>query len=138
MRGFAAFVLISLPLVAGAETAVERGEYLVQGPAGCGNCHTPLGPEGFVWDQDLGGRLVEENEMFAAYAPNITPGGRVAEWSDAELALAIREGLRPDGSLIGPPMPFAVYRGLSDTDLDAIVAYLRTVPAVDNTVPASV
>ena len=59
--------------------------------------------------QELGGRLVDENEMFTAIAPNITPGARVTEWSDAELAKAIREGIRPDGSLIGPPMPFAMY-----------------------------
>lgn len=115
-----------------AETLVERGEYLVQGIAGCGNCHTPMGPNGPVWEQDLGGRLVEKIDAFAAIAPNITPGGRVASWSDAELARAIREGIRPDGSLIGPPMPYAMYRGLSDRDLSAIVAYLRTVPAVEN------
>ncbi|MGB1388885.1 MAG: c-type cytochrome, partial [Paracoccaceae bacterium] len=115
-----------------AETLVERGEYLVQGIAGCGNCHTPMGPNGPVWEQDLGGRLVEKIDAFTAIAPNITPGGRVASWSDAELARAIREGIRPDGSLIGPPMPYAMYRGLSDRDLSAIVAYLRTVPAVEN------
>lgn len=122
---------------AAAETPEERGAYLVQGPAGCGNCHTPLGPEGPVWSMDLGGRLVEDSPAFTAYAPNITPGGPIADWSDAELARAIREGIRPDGSVIGPPMPFSMYRGLSDEDLGAIVAYLRTVPAVDNIVPAS-
>lgn len=120
-----------------AETPIERGEYLVRGPAGCGNCHTPMGPNGFVTEQELGGRLVEDIEAFTAYAPNITPGGRVAQWSDAELKKAIREGLRPDGSVIGPPMPFSMYRGLADADLDAIVAFLRTVPAVDNSTPPS-
>ena len=122
---------------AAAETPEERGAYLVQGPAGCGNCHTPLGPEGPVWSMDLGGRLVEDGPAFTAYAPNITPGGPIADWSDAELARAIREGIRPDGSVIGPPMPFTMYRGLSDEDLGAIVAYLRTVPAVENILPAS-
>lgn len=122
---------------AGAETLLERGEYLVQGPMGCGNCHTPIGPEGFDFDADLGGRLVVDAPVFTAFAPNITPGGVVADWSDAELARAIREGIRPDGSLIGPPMPFTVYRGLSDDDLAAVVAYLRRVPAVESTLPAS-
>ena len=46
-------------------------------------------------------------------------------------------GLRPDGSLIGPPMPFAIYLGLSDDDMQSIVAYLRTVPAVEGDLPAS-
>ena len=123
--------------LAHAETPIERGEYLVRGPAGCGNCHTPMGPNGFLTEQELGGRLVEDIEAFTAYAPNITPGGRVAQWSDAELKKAIREGLRPDGSVIGPPMPFSMYRGLADADLDAIVAFLRTVPAVDNSTPPS-
>jgi mono/diheme cytochrome c family protein len=124
--------------LAHAESPVERGEYLVRGPAGCGNCHTPMGPNGFVMEEELGGRLVDDNEAFTAYAPNITPGGRIAQWSDADLKKAIREGLRPDGSLIGPPMPFAVYRGLADSDLDAIVAFLRTVPSVESQTPASV
>ncbi len=115
-----------------AEPSIERGEYLVRGIAGCGNCHTPLGPDGFVMEQELGGRLVEQNEMFTAIAPNITPSGSVAEWSDAELARAIREGIRPDGSLIGPPMPFPMYRGLGDDDLASIVMFLRTLPAVDH------
>lgn len=135
--GLTAFVTAMACSAAQSETLVERGEYLVQGPGGCGNCHTPLGPDGPIWSQDLGGRLVEKNEAFTAYAPNITPASRIAEWSDAELARAIREGIRPDGSLIGPPMPFAMYRGLSDSDVNAMVAYLRSTAPVDNDVPAS-
>ncbi|OWU73041.1 cytochrome C [Marinibacterium profundimaris] len=115
-----------------ADAQLERGEYLVNGIMGCGNCHTPMGPEGPVPGMELAGRLVEDNDAFTAIAPNITPAGRVADWSDAELARAIREGIRPDGSLIGPPMPYTFYRGLSDSDLAAVVAFLRTVPAVEN------
>ena len=82
-----------------AETPVERGVYLVQGPAGCGNCHTPIGPQGPDMARDLTGRVVEDNPAFRAVAPNLTPAGRISGWTDAELARAIREGLRPDGSL---------------------------------------
>ncbi len=97
-----------------------------------------MGPAGFVMEQEMAGRLVEDTPwMFTAWAPNITPGARIAEWSDAELARAIREGIRPDGSLIGPPMPFSMYRGLGDEDLAAVVAFLRTLPAVGNELPAS-
>jgi mono/diheme cytochrome c family protein len=117
---------------ANAAPSVERGDYLVNSIAACGSCHTPLGPEGYVATQELGGRLVEETPAFTAIAPNITPAGRVKDWTDAELAKAIREGVRPDGSVIGMPMPFEVYKGLSDTDLASIVMYLRTVPAVEN------
>lgn len=120
-----------------AEPSLERGEYLVRGPAGCGNCHTPQGPNGPDMANELGGFLVEKNEMFEAWAPNITPGGPVSGWSDAELARAIREGIRPDGSVIGPPMPIVLYRGLSDDDLMSMVMFLRTVPASDIVTPAS-
>lgn len=120
-----------------ADSLVQRGEYLVTGPGGCGNCHSPMGPDGFIQGKELAGRLVDKNPAFTAVAPNITPGGRVADWSDEELGRAIREGIRPDGSLIGPPMPFAMYRGISDDDLAAMVAYLRTVPAVEQDNPAS-
>jgi mono/diheme cytochrome c family protein len=132
--------LAALLLAAGAANAapsVERGEYLVRGPAGCGNCHSPMDANGFIDGMELAGRLVEDNDQFTAIAPNITPAARIAQWSDAELRRAIREGIRPDGSLIGPPMPFTMYRGLSDTDLDSIVAFLRTVKPVENEVPAS-
>jgi hypothetical protein len=50
---------------------------------------------------------------------------------------AIREGLRPDGSLIGPPMPFTMYRGLSDDDLASVVMFLRTLPATPSDLPKS-
>jgi mono/diheme cytochrome c family protein len=133
--GALAGAILAVPAV--AETPVERGEYLVRGIMGCGNCHTPIGALGFETDKELAGRLVEDGEAFTAFAPNITPAGPVADWSDAELARAIREGIRPDGSLIGPPMPFAMYRGLGDEDLAAVVAFLRTLPAVENEVPES-
>lgn len=122
---------------AGAETPVERGAYLVEGPAGCGNCHTPIGPDGPDMARALTGRVVEDNPQFLAVAPNLTPAGAIGEWSDEALARAIREGVRPDGSLIGPPMPFEVYRGLSDSDTAAIIAYLRALPAVASDLPTS-
>ncbi|WP_425046436.1 c-type cytochrome [Primorskyibacter sp. S87] len=86
---------------------------------------------------EFGGFMVEKNPAFEAWAVNITPGSRVANWSDDELARAIREGIRPDGSVIGPPMPIGLYRGISDDDLYSMVAFLRTVPASANTTPTS-
>ncbi|MEP2533990.1 c-type cytochrome [Shimia sp.] len=129
--------LVTSAHFAAAEVSVERGEYLVRGPAGCGNCHTPQTPNGPDMDNELGGFIVEKSAAMEAWAVNITPGSRVADWSDAELAKAIREGIRPDGSVIGPPMPIGLYRGLSDDDLHSIVAFIRTVPASDNVTPFS-
>lgn len=117
---------------AAAAPSLERGTYLVEGPAGCGNCHTPQGPEGPLPGMALAGMMVDKNGAFTAVAPNITPGSRIADWTDAELARAIREGIRPDGSVIGPPMPIGLYRGLSDDDLMSMVMYLRQVAAVEH------
>jgi cytochrome c553 len=138
MRNVVMFGLAALMSVGGAMTSaqaapsVERGDYLVNSIAGCGNCHTPLGPNGPEMDKALSGRLVEQSDQYTAIAPNLTPAGEIKDWTDAQLMKAIREGIRPDGKVLGPPMPFEVYKGLSDSDLSSIVMYLRTVPAVEN------
>jgi mono/diheme cytochrome c family protein len=131
--------------VAVAQTPVERGRYLVESIVACGNCHTPQGPNGPIMNRALsGGPPIMEPGAFTAMPSNITPDPEtgIGKWTDAELKLAIREGKRPAhspnaGSIIGPPMPFEQYRMLADADLDAIVAYLRTVPAISNKVPKS-
>lgn len=118
---------------------VARGRYLVEGIAGCGNCHTPKGPQGDLPGRNLAGGMVIEEPAFRAIGPNITPDPEtgIGRWTDAQLARAIREGIRPDGSVIGPPMPFELYRGISDADLAAMIAYLRTVPPVRSAVARS-
>jgi mono/diheme cytochrome c family protein len=133
----AAIVLAATALSpsASAQAAdAARGRYLVEGIAGCGNCHTPNGPTGKVAGMNLAGGLVEENKAFRAVASNITPDREtgIGAWTDAEIGRAIREGISRDGRVMGPPMPFELYRALSDDDLAAIIAYIRTVPAVRN------
>ena len=128
---------------------LERGRYLVETVAFCGVCHNSRGPNGqMIPGMELaGGRVMPLNEMrtvlsnippgdIRAVVPNITPDPEtgIGRWTDAQIATAIREGRRPDGSIIGPPMPIALYRGLSDHDLTAIVTYLRTVPPKRNAV----
>lgn len=117
-----------------AQSPLERGRYLVEGIAGCGNCHTPNGPAGKVAAMNLAGGLVEDNKAFRAVAPNITPDRDtgIGAWSDAEIARAVREGIGRDGRVLGPPMPFPLYRGIADADMAAMIAYLRSVPAVRN------
>jgi len=128
-----------------AQTQVERGKYLVESIMGCGNCHTPVGPNGPILDKALsGGPPIEEGKLFTALPSNITPDPEtgIGKWTDAEIKTAIRQGKRPPnaqngGTLIGPPMPFGQYRGIADADIDAVVAYLRTVPPVKNAVEKS-
>lgn len=126
---------------ANAETLLERGTYLMQSIVACGNCHTPKGPNGEIPGMELAGMApFEKTPGFDANAPNITPDPEtgIGTWTDEQIIASIREGKRPDGSIIGPPMPIALYRGLSDNDVKAIVAYLRNVKPVKNEIPPSV
>ena len=124
-----------------AESLLERGTYLMRGIVACGNCHTPMGPNGPIGDKELsGGMLIHEPGVFDVHGPNITSDREtgIGAWTNEQIVTAIREGKRPDGSVIGPPMPFEQYRHMSDRDVQAIVAYLRSVPAVRSTTPKNV
>lgn len=116
---------------ANAESRLERGRYLMQSIVACGNCHTPQGPDGPMSGMELAGGLKIEDKPFTAIASNITPDREtgIGKWTDAQIITAIREGRRPDGSIIGPPMPIGLYRGMSDNEARAIVACLRSLPA---------
>lgn len=129
--------LAAVSFSASAETQLQRGKYLMEAVAACGNCHTPQGPKGPVAEKTLAGGLPFEEGAFKVYASNITPHKKtgIGRWTDSQLITAIREGRRPNGTLIAPVMPFETYRGLSDSDVKAIVAYLRTVKPVKNAVP---
>ena len=118
-------------------TVMERGRYVIEIAAACGFCHTTRGADGqLLPNMKLAGGRVIADRGFRAVVPNITPDPDtgIGRWSDAEIAAAIRDGRRPDGTLIGPVMPIALYRGLSDHDLMAMVAYVRAVPPVQHAV----
>ncbi|HVL57933.1 MAG TPA: c-type cytochrome [Burkholderiaceae bacterium] len=135
----AAAALLS-PAFAQDAKLIERGAYLMNGIVACGNCHVARGPGGRpIPERGLSGGMVFDEQPFKAFASNITPDPDtgIGKWTDAQLARAIREGIRPDGTVIGPPMPFLFYRGIADDDLAAIIAYLRAQPPVRNAVPKS-
>lgn len=139
--GFLLLSALVAPASAHAETLLERGAYLANSVAACGNCHTPIDEQGRpIPGQEFAGRFLIEMPEFTVHTPNITPDMEtgIGGWSEAEIATAIREGRRPDGSLIGPPMPFELYRQLSDRDVAAIAAYVRSRPAVRNAMPRTV
>jgi mono/diheme cytochrome c family protein len=134
-------IALSLALFAAtgrAETEVERGRYLVETLAACGNCHTPKGPNGPVPSKKFAGGDVIRHADFTAVTPNITPDPEtgIGRWTDHQIFMAIREGRRPDGSLLGPAMPSRFYRNLADEDVKAMIAYLRSVPPVYNLITA--
>jgi mono/diheme cytochrome c family protein len=137
----AVVVALATPVAAqAADGDLARGNYLLNSIVACGNCHTPKGPDGKAIDgQDLSGGTVIEIPAFRAVAPNITQDREtgIGGWTDQQIIAAIREGRRPDGTIIGPPMPIEFYRSMSDNDVRAIVAALRRVPAISHKVEKS-
>jgi mono/diheme cytochrome c family protein len=110
--------------------AVNRGAYLVQALGHCGECHTPRnflgGPKR---DRYLAGAKMPEG---GAKAANLTPA-RLKQWSDAELADILSSGLLPDGDVLGETMGEVVQNTtsqLTKSDLQAVIVYLRSIPAL--------
>jgi mono/diheme cytochrome c family protein len=145
-RGLVAALVMLLPAWVAAQGSyapaqVERGRVLMNGIVACGNCHVARGPQGQpLFERGLSGGMVFDEPPFRAVASNLTPDAAtgIGRWTDAQLVKAIREGIRPDGSVIGPPMPIEFYRHLSDDDTMALIAFMRSQPAVANAVGKSV
>jgi mono/diheme cytochrome c family protein len=95
----------------------------------CAGCHAadespPMEGQDFLEDAPPIGTF---------YAPNLTPA-HLGDWTDGEIVRAIREGVHRSGrSLL--IMPSSVFRNLSDDDVQAIVAYLRSQPPVEPDTP---
>ena len=139
MRMVLGIVLALAMAPASSETLVERGAYLVGSVMVCHNCHTPRGPQGPDLSRALsGGSQVFDEPRFNVSGSNITPDKDtgIGGWSDAELKRFLVSGKRPDGTRVAPIMPTAFYDVLTARDLDALTAYLRSVPAVRHEVPA--
>jgi mono/diheme cytochrome c family protein len=99
---------------------LERGRYLVYGPAHCVSCHG---------DSLSGGRRFDLGIVGTVVAPNITsdPVAGVGARSDEDLVRSLRYGISHSGR---PLIPFMAFADLADRDLQAIISFLRTVPAV--------
>jgi mono/diheme cytochrome c family protein len=116
-----------------AETPLERGTYLMQSIVACGNCHTPKDRDGKpIADRELAGGFVINAPIFHSVSPNITPDKEtgIGNWTDDQIVDAIRNGKRPDGTIIGPPMPIQYYRSLSDSKIPLPAQYGPTVTGV--------
>jgi len=121
---------------------VERGKYIFTHVSDCDFCHSeqdmtrlalPViestrGQGKLMADTDLPGRI---------YARNITPDMEtgIGSWTDGEKIRAIREGVDKDGRALFPIMPYSFYRYMSDEDVQAVVAFLDTIPAIKHQLP---
>jgi mono/diheme cytochrome c family protein len=141
--GIASLLLLAASAGAAAESPAERGAYLVNTIMACGNCHSPRDADGKpVAEKAFSGGLTFTTPAFIATASNVTSDTEtgIGSWSDAEIKRALVEGTRPDhGRLAGVPlaaiMPANFYKALLPRDLEAIVAYLRTVKPIRREVP---
>lgn len=133
------FVLLMVATACRAETPLERGAYLVNTIGACGNCHSPVDANGNRDGPALSGGAALITPVFTAYPPNITPDPAtgIGAWTEDQIVDALRNGRRPDGRILRPPMPVPFYRSLSDADAHAIAAYLKSLPPTVHRVPAS-
>ena len=100
---------------------------------------SPKGPPAAVAGKDFSGGLSWDLPPFKVTAANITQDKEtgIGNWTDADIKKLLRTGIRPNGTPIASIMPTGFYGIISDSDMDAIVAYLRTVKPVSNAVPIS-
>jgi mono/diheme cytochrome c family protein len=140
---------------------LEHGKYIAA-IAGCVDCHTPFqeefqDPARMTLDQlkvfsfNLGATQDRENQLLAGGRPfdlgpvgilltrNLTPDREsgIGSWSDEQVRLAIKTGIDKEGKLLFPVMPYHVYSTMADTDLNALIAYLRSIKPVSNMIPKS-
>jgi mono/diheme cytochrome c family protein len=110
---------------------LKKGFYLVT-IAHCLECHTPMGPKGIrLMKTRLGaGGFPLEGPWGVTVSKNITSSKTkgIGAWTDAEIKRAITTGVDKDGKHLRPPMGFAYYAKMTPGDLDAIVAFIRTLP----------
>jgi len=120
-----------------AAARLERGRYLTENVALCLTCHSevdwksaevPIVPG----TNGSGGPFPETSLPFPLNVPNITPDPETGagRWTDRQIARAIREGIGYDGRVLFPGMPYPFLRQMSDDDLAAVIAYLRSLPPV--------
>jgi len=125
-----------------AETPLERGQYLVEGILTCGNCHTPRGPGGVLDTarRHAGGPQVWETAEYKVHPSNITPDKEtgIGRWTREQIKVALRDGKRPNGQQLSPQMPSAYYKIFAPSDLDAVVAYVQSIPPVKRQVEAPI
>jgi len=126
------------------ESPVERGKYIVDTVAVCQDCHTPRDEAGApIAEQYLAGaecfvRLENGSCLNSRNLTNHETG--LLNRTDEEIERMIRDGIRPAATgdePLSPVMPYYVFHNMSEGDMNAVVAYLRTVPGVEHAIPRS-
>ncbi|HRJ42201.1 MAG: c-type cytochrome [Caldilineaceae bacterium] len=122
--------------VAGTPEQIARGDYLVN--LSCIGCHSSVGADGNPTEAHPlnGGWNISQAEGFGfvgdMVADNLTPGGKLAGYTDGELFRVLRHRVDKEGDLLAF-MSLLPTAQLSDDDVQSIIAYLRTLPPVEQT-----
>lgn len=116
---------------------IARGRYLAMGPAHCGECHSSVSELSKVvagGESSFSGGFAFELPIGKVYAANITSDEEtgLGKLTDQQIARSLRYGVRHDGRAIIDFMPFY---DLSDSDLTAVISFLRTIKPIKNLVP---
>jgi mono/diheme cytochrome c family protein len=137
----AAALLAAVPAAAqqAPRGPTARGAYLAR-IMDCGGCHTPGAMAG---QPDAALSLAGSPVGFGVpdigtfYPPNLTPDREtgLGDWSEADIVRAVRTGVRPDGRVLAPAMPWRAYAALTEADARALARYLRSLPPVRHEVP---
>lgn len=123
---------------------IARGKMIFQNIADCDGCHSQRDfsrVDGPVVESGRGRGNVMSALLTGlpgtVVAPNITPHPEtgIGNWTDGEKIRAIRDGVNRDGRALFPMMPYEGYRKMSDEDVEAVVAYLNSLPPVKNPLP---
>ena len=116
--------------IAGTPEQIARGQHLAN--SFCASCHSTTNELPLTGGLDLGKDFQMPLGTFVS--ANLTPAGPLKDWSDGEIFRAIRNGIDRDGNVLFA-MSGARGRHLSDADIEAVIAYLRSQPAVVNDTP---
>lgn len=140
------------------EELISHGSYIAN-IAGCTFCHTPNKVE----FQDLKNLTLEQNQIIAfreneaidtekfmaggrffdltpagaVFSRNLTPDEEtgIGTWTNEQIRLAVKTGINANGEILFPVMPYHVYNGMADSDLEAVITFLRSINAIKNTPP---
>jgi mono/diheme cytochrome c family protein len=151
ITGAIIYIKFALPDVGEAPTLtvdatperIERGKYLANSVNVCMDCHStrdwskfsgPVVPGTF----GKGGDRFDQSVGFPGtyFSKNITPAG-IGNYSDGELYRVITTGVNKHDKAMFPVMPYPYYGKMDDEDIYSIIAYLRTLPPIENAVPES-
>jgi mono/diheme cytochrome c family protein len=124
---------------ASAQEEVRRGEYLAT-IMDCGGCHTPgalAGKPDTARNYAASWIGFQIPDLGIFYPPNLTPDQEtgLGAWSESDIVTAVRTGVRPDGRVLVPVMPYHNYAHLTDGDAHALAAYFKSLKPIRNKAP---